>query len=368
MTEVPLRLFFWCERFFAVGGAQVALQRQIRELLRRGHQVTVGSLDRDGPLSFPDGAPLPGFHHTHLRGVKDIYAIMGAPAGPPYDAMYVQRLFESDPLAQLRALGRLAPSIPTLIRVTTVGDLAQMAHLSPGPYLSRVAGFIVLNEAQADEVREHVTSPVIFRQRNGLPPGELEPGRFSDSGPFVFIGRRSPSKGIDVLVQAWQAYRLAGGQRGLEIIGPPKEGYPVPALEDRGWLLEWGVKVRPGGAGVWPSLERAYALVRPSRAEGHCNTMLEAMAAGIPVLAADIPGLAGDIRASRAGWLFAVEDPGALAEVLARADADPDGVAAMAARGPGFISTERTLEHTVDRLLQALNQVLGQAVARRSGP
>ena len=333
MNQIQLRLFFWCETFFAVGGAQVALQRQIRELLRRGHQITVGSMDTGGPLPFPD-APARNFEHVPMERVADIYPIMSAPLGPPYDAMYVQRIFEEDPEAQLRALGRLAPSIPTLIRVTTVGDLDQVGDLQPGRHLERVAGFVVLNEAQVQEVRRHVPDAAVVRQRNGLAPGELSPGRFSPDGPFLFLGRRSPSKGMDLLLDGWGAYREEGGARALRIIGPEKPGHRFRRLEDPGWLEQHQVEVSAGGPAPWSSVKRAFALVRPSRAEGHCNTMLEAMAAGVPVLAADIPGLAGDIRASGAGALFDAGDAVALARALHMADSPAAGVARMAVVSP----------------------------------
>ncbi len=363
MTEIPLRLFFWCEAFFAVGGAQVALQRQIRELLRRGHQVTVGSMDSSGALSF-DRGPEHGFEHLHLERVGDIYPVMSAPLGPPYDAMYVQRLFEGDPEAQLRALARLAPSVPTLIRVTTVGDLDQVEHLEPGRHLESVAGFVVLNEEQVHEVRRHVPGAAVVRQRNGLAPGELKPGRFAPDGPFLFLGRRSPSKGIDLLLDAWGAYRASGGARGLRIIGPEKPGRPFRRLEDPGWLDEHQVVISAGGPAPWSSVTRAFALVRPSRAEGHCNTMLEAMAAGIPVLAADIPGLAGDIRASGAGDLFTPGDAASLARALHGADARGEDMARMATLGPDFMARERTLERTVQGLVDALGGAIEGSLGR----
>ncbi len=355
------RLFFWCEEFFSIGGCQIALQRQIRELLRRGHEVTVGSSDASGPLTF---GPEPGFNHLRLSAVSDIYGVMGASqtkqSGPPFDLMYVQRVFKSGAEAHLEVLRRLSPAIPTLVRVTTLGDLAALAPLRSERYLAGVAGFISLSEALSLEILEMVPGAVIFGQRNGVCRGEVSPGRFSTGGPYVFIGRLSPTKGIDLLMEGWPIYRELGGARDLLIFGTPKAGYGQPELQDPAFMRRHGVTFAQGGERVWEQVGRAFALVKPSRTEGHCNTMLEAMAAGVPVIAANIPGLREDLEAAKAGLLFQPEDPAALAQALHRADGQPEALGEMSDRGPSFIAAERDISATVTALLEAIAQATGR--------
>ena len=62
-------------------------------------------------------------------------------------------------------------------------------------------------------------------------------------------------------------------------------------------------------------------LVLSSRTEGGANALSEAIASGVPVLASRIPGSMGILGAEYPGY-FPVEDTGALAELLRRAETD----------------------------------------------
>jgi L-malate glycosyltransferase len=73
---------------------------------------------------------------------------------------------------------------------------------------------------------------------------------------------------------------------------------------------------RPDAARYLP---RADALVLPSRNEGLPLAVLEALRAGVPVVASDIPGMDEAVEDGRTGWLFAPGDAAALAAALARA-------------------------------------------------
>lgn len=67
---------------------------------------------------------------------------------------------------------------------------------------------------------------------------------------------------------------------------------------------------------------RAHLMVLPSRMEGGANVVSEAVVAGLPVVASRIPGSVGLLGEDYPGY-YPVEDEGALAEVLARAETDP---------------------------------------------
>jgi glycosyltransferase involved in cell wall biosynthesis len=151
----------------------------------------------------------------------------------------------------------------------------------------------------------------------------------SSSAMVLFVGRISHEKGIDVLLDAWST--AAPPSVELVVIG---DGPGRPELERRrlhgvhftGWLSADEVRAR---------MLSARALAFPSLCyEVLPATIVEAMAAGLPVLASDHGGpaeLVGDLGRD---WLARPGDRQAWAEALARLpdDAAVDAAGAHARR------------------------------------
>ncbi|MQM33603.1 MAG: sugar transferase, partial [Candidatus Accumulibacter phosphatis] len=110
--------------------------------------------------------------------------------------------------------------------------------------------------------------------------------------------------------------------------------------------------------------------VLPSLAEGISNTILEAMASGLPVIATDVGGNAELIEAGRSGELVAVSDPQAMAEQIARYAQDAPQARAAGVAGRARVENEfslqamsRSYQNLYDRLLSArAGQVGGKAL------
>lgn len=158
----------------------------------------------------------------------------------------------------------------------------------------------------------------------------IEPWRFREPAPLpkgplrlVAIGRLAEQKGFPLLVEALPAALAAVPDLHLTLIG---EG-PFRALIEAqlaaahlgshvsltGWLDE---------ADVRDHLARSHALVLPSFAEGLPMVVMEAFAAGRPVIATAIMGVP-ELVSRETGWLVPAGDPQALAEAIAAADALP---------------------------------------------
>jgi glycosyltransferase involved in cell wall biosynthesis len=71
----------------------------------------------------------------------------------------------------------------------------------------------------------------------------------------------------------------------------------------------------------------------PSQAEGISNTILEAMASGLPVVATDVGGNAELVEAGRTGLVVAPMNDEAMAGAIARLALDPAAAAAMGRAG-----------------------------------
>jgi sugar transferase (PEP-CTERM/EpsH1 system associated) len=88
----------------------------------------------------------------------------------------------------------------------------------------------------------------------------------------------------------------------------------------------------PGERGDVPDVLRGlHAFVLPSLAEGISNTILEAMATGLPVIATDVGGNADLVQRGRTGEIVPTGDAVAMAAQIVRLAQDPTAAAAMGA-------------------------------------
>lgn len=138
----------------------------------------------------------------------------------------------------------------------------------------------------------------------------------------VTLGRLVPQKGHDFLIQAFAAIAGRFPEWSLVIFG---EGAERPALERR--LAEAGLTGRahlPGTVGdVAGVLAQADLFVLSSRYEGFPVALLEAMAAGLPVVSFDCDsGPADIITPGEDGLLVPAENVPALADAMAGLMAD----------------------------------------------
>lgn len=180
----------------------------------------------------------------------------------------------------------------------------------------------------------------------------IEPARFPEPAPLpekfdlVAIGRFCEQKGFPLLIEALAIAARKHPGLHLTLVGDGPLRGEIEALIERhtlrrhvtltGWLTESQVRLQ---------LAAAQALVLPSFAEGLPVVLMEAMAAGRPVLATAIAGVP-ELVTRETGWIVAAGEATVLAEGLDAIAATPhERLIAM-----GRAARERVLaRHHIDR-------------------
>jgi glycosyltransferase involved in cell wall biosynthesis len=194
----------------------------------------------------------------------------------------------------------------------------------------RLGAHVAVGEASARQAEAYAGLPTgsIRTIWNGVPDPGPAP-RVPHAGiVLAAVGRLDRQKGFDVLLEALvdlTDVRLlligAGGER--ETLAAQARRLRV---ERRVTMTGWSDDV-PG----W--LAQADIFVLPSRSEAFPLAILEAMLAGLPVVATDVGSVAEEVRDGETGLLVGKDDPEALANALRKLIEDPDLRAAMGRRG-----------------------------------
>jgi glycosyltransferase involved in cell wall biosynthesis len=197
----------------------------------------------------------------------------------------------------------------------------------------------------ADWKRVHVVHCGI--EPEAFHPAPLPPGR----GRLVAIGRLVEQKGQLVLIEALARAAAAHPELHLTLVGDGELRGEIEAavrlhgLGDRVAITGWVDEAR-----VRAELAAAHALVMPSFAEGLPMVVMEAMAAGRPVIATWVAGMPELVRPD-AGWLVPAGDAAALADAMGALAAAPrEALAAMGRAGRARVLARHDVDREAARL------------------
>lgn len=185
------------------------------------------------------------------------------------------------------------------------------------------------------------------------PPPELPPGF------LLFVGRLRIRKGVEVLLAALDLLRRQGAAPTLAIAGDGEHRAALEAAAARRGLDGSAVRFlgRADAARVRALLAAARVLVVPSTYEGMPLVVLEAMAAGLPVVASRVSGIPEVVVDGETGWLVPPEDPEALAVALAELLADPAEGRRRGAAGRQRVGKRFRPEQAAERWLREVAEV-----------
>ena len=176
-----------------------------------------------------------------------------------------------------------------------------------------------------------------------------------DSDTVLFVGRIAPNKRHEDLIKAVALLRSTRPSVHLDLIGAPSSHRYQTALKALVERLDIGDAVTFHGSVPDDALDRHYSTASvyasASDHEGFCVPLIEAMAAGLPIVARDaaaVPETLGD-----AGLLVPGPDPVAMALALDRVLGDPTLRKSMVAAGK-----HRATSYSVDHARQAMTDAL----------
>lgn len=185
----------------------------------------------------------------------------------------------------------------------------------------------------------------------------VEPDRYlpepstNTRAKILFIGRLTPIKGVRLLLEAVAAVLESCVDIELEIIGDGEDRAHLEALSAD---LEPHIRFlgyRSQGE-VATALQTADMLVLPSFAEGLPVVLMEALAAGKPVICSQVAGVAELVEDGKSGFIIPAGDVESLADRIRYLAQDADLRACMGAHGRARVETEFNIATEAARLGQ----------------
>jgi len=205
----------------------------------------------------------------------------------------------------------------------------------------------------------------------GLP----EPGEFRRRHPeigakhiILFFGRINFKKGLDILAKAFGAVARRRQDVHLVIAGPDNEGWGARV---RAWLAAEGVGACTTFTGMVLGLEKLAVLrdaslfVLPSYSENFGLAVIEAMAAGLPVIISDRVNIWREVETGRAGRVIAC-DPTALADQILDLLAHPEAAAGLARNGRSLVEERFQWPRIAGRLAEAYGRIIDEHHSNRA--
>ena len=349
---------------FSTGGAQASARRLLLGLRSRGINARAMVVEE------PPRDPTPGRTAIESAGVP-VFAIPPPDSRDPAEAVaQILARIAADP-PQSVVFWNLIASYKILLADgllhTPIYDVSPgaMYHDSlekyfaqprPGlPYLTtreygaRLAGVVVKYAAEVAAAAELLGVPVHVIP-NGVPLGVRSSARPRRSGKLLIgtAARISPDKRLEDLFEALHLARPRLPPFVIRIAGGVESGqdHYARALKRvaRGLPVEWCGEL----IDVSPFLAALDLFAMISEPAGCPNASLEAMAAGLPVIATDVGGAAEQVVDGVTGRLTPRHDPAAFAEALVEVAND----AALRERF-GTAAREQILTHfSIDRMIE----------------
>ncbi len=213
------------------------------------------------------------------------------------------------------------------------------------PALAATVCFHATAEPEYENIRRMGFRQPVAIIPNGIDIPPVASKQAGISRTLLFLGRVHPSKGLDMLLPAWQSVQDKFPDWRLVIAGPDNCGYLGEMQQLTAQLRLKRVEFVGAlkGAQKWEAYRKADLFVLPTYSENFGMTVAEALASGVPaIVTKGAPWR--DLEQRRAGWWIDIGlDP--LVTCLNHAlTQSPDALVEMGQRGRVWMQTEFSWE------------------------
>jgi glycosyltransferase involved in cell wall biosynthesis len=348
----------------SVGGAELQAERLAVRLCEMGHamQVLTWLTVPDAPLEETCGGVR--IHRTphrlpywvkhgnfetfrYLLRNRDSYDVLHAHMafGHAVVATVLARCFRRKCIIKIACAGEYG-DLYTFSKFEGFGMALRILH--------QADAIVAVSREVERELQEYGFPPErIMRIPNGVDTSffrRTQPVQPCDKVSFVLIGRRHPQKGIDTTLHAVLRLKQEGLANRIEIksYGADYPEYNYRAMAERLGVADL-VEFRPFEKDIVSVYNAARCFLLPSRGEGLSNSLLEAMAMELPVIATPISGTPDVVDDGKDGVLIAPDSPRALAESMSKVVHRPDWARQLGLNARKKVENGFSLESTAQR-------------------
>ena len=321
------------------GGAELQAERLANKLVELGHPMQI--LTR---LTVPEALPEEISHGVKIHrvdfplayevttGVENTFKFL-VKHRHTFDVLHAHMAYGHAVVADVVAhsFGKKC-----IIKIACLGEYGEMYTFSQCPrfnwaleILHQADALIAISrDVEEDLLRWGFPQQRIRRIPNGVDTAYFKPHHsFPTRKPvrFILMGRRHPQKGIDLALQAARLLQAQGlsDQFHISFYGAEYPEYDYAQMAQQLGVID-NVAFFPFQEKILDIYQAAHCLILPSRGEGLSNSLLEAMAMELPVIATQVSGTVDVVTDGEDGLLIPPEAPEALAQAMAMVIQQPD--------------------------------------------
>jgi glycosyltransferase involved in cell wall biosynthesis len=361
-------------------GAGISILRALDELRSHGW-TSSGWFPGAGPLADRAATVLAaeGAHEKPIafsrRGWRTAPGLVARVRRTPIYLRAFDRWLTANPPDVVHANSVLMLPEATIARARGFPIVVQIHELLPSGrkrdlslrWAAAIADLLVgVSQPVSTMLRQCAPRTPVLTIHNGVPTANLTRTRPAHDGEFVVgsIGHISRTKGTDIFLEAARLALAARPELRFEHVGPGRlwgdDAFDarVEALAAAPGLRE-AVRMRGRQSGP-EALCRWSVFVLSSRQDAFPLSTLEAMAAGVPVIACAVGGIPEQIEHLKSGVLVAPDDPAVISEWIVRLYDDHDLRTQLSARARHRVheafpvraqadALERSYRHAIER-------------------
>ena len=357
-----------------VGGAERCLTEIAVGLKQRGHTPRVLTL---GP---PPRPPRDGLlQRLQAAGVPWESAETTSKSLAPLALNRLRRMLLRDKpelvqtfLFHANVLGTAAAAmagVPVCVGGIRVAQPRRLRVWLERHFVRKMEAVVCVSQAVADFAKTDLAVPQAKLQ---VIPNAVDVERFAGATPVdwrrhdmprdaavgLFVGRFDPQKGLERLFAAAPEWLVADPRRWLVLVGdgPQREWCCAQCLqlpEQRGRVLAWQPDVAP-------LMQAAQVFLLTSRYEGMPNVVLEAMAAGKPVVTTAVEGVDELLRHQTERQVVPQGDVSAIAAAATYWLDHPEAAAAAGQANQAIVRQDFSPASMVDRYEQLYRSLTGR--------